>query len=228
MWKRLVKSLRTNVLVGLILITPLAVTLWIINFVFKYLTNYIVPREWLLTEFSGLYRVLALLLVFSGLYLVGLLTRNFIGRSLYRLGDNILTRIPVIKTVYLSIRQVSESLFNSRRTMFQQVVAVQFPRRGLYSIGFLTSKTDQKLTARLPDGGEKWRDSVCVLVPTAPNPTSGFFLIIPVEEVVFLDISVPDAMKMIVSAGTVAPGQSEDTRNTLLDRLDEWLRAGGS
>lgn len=227
MRKKLVKSIRTNVLVGLVLITPLAVTLWIVNFLFKYLTNYIVPREWLMTEFSFIYRFAALLLVFIGLYLVGLFVRNFIGRSLYRLGDNILTRIPVIKTVYLSIRQISESLFNSRDTMFQQVVAVQFPRKGLYSIGFVTANIGGDFIARIPSDTDQLVDAVCVLVPTAPNPTTGFFLIVPRAEIVSLDIRVPDAMKMIISAGTVMPGQKGDTGKTLLDRLDEWLKAGG-
>ncbi len=224
MWQRFTKSVRANILVGLILITPLGVTIWIVQFLFKYLTNHLVPREWLQTEYSIFYRILALLLVFSALYLVGLLARNFIGRHLYRLGDGILTRIPIVKTLYLALRQVSESVVNSRRTLFKQVVAVQFPRAGLYSIGFMTAELNREMAERLPIGQDPSAGVICVFVPTAPNPTSGFFLMAPRNEVIFLDIGLQDAMKMIFSAGAVLPGKTDELGKTLLDRLDEWLR----
>lgn len=238
MWKRLAKSVRANILVGLALIAPLFATLWIVNFFFIILTNWIydaalsswlksvLPPAWLQPRYSLFYRMLALVLIVGALYLIGLLTRNFIGRHLYRFGDNLLTRIPIIKTLYVAIRQVSESIFNSRRTLFKQVVAVQFPRAGLYSLGFLTSDLNADMAARLPESQGKWSDAVCVFVPTAPNPTTGFFLMAPRQEVVFLDIGVPDAMKMILSVGAVLPGKSDDTGKTLLDRLDEWMQDG--
>ncbi len=224
MWQRFTKSVRANILVGLILITPLAVTLWIVQFLFRYLTNYLVPREWLQTEHSIFYRMLALLLVFSALYLIGLLARNFIGRHLYRLGDGILTRIPIVKTLYLALRQVSESVVNSRRTLFKQVVAVQFPRAGLYSIGFMTAELNRGVAEQLPIGQDSSAGVLCVFVPTAPNPTTGFFLMVPRGDVIFLDIGLQDAMKMIFSAGAVLPGKTDEPGKTLLDRLDEWLR----
>lgn len=236
MWKRLAKSVRANILVGLALIAPLFATLWIVNFFFIILTNWIydaelstwlksvLPPSWMQARYSVFYRVLALVLIIGTLYFIGLLTRNFIGRRLYRIGDSLLTRIPIIKTLYVAIRQVSESVFNSRRTLFKQVVAVQFPRAGLYSLGFLTADLNPEMAARLPANQGNWSDGVCVFIPTAPNPTTGFFLMAPRSEVVFLDISLQDAMKMIFSAGAVLPGKMEDAGKTLLDRLDEWLR----
>ncbi|MGI6087328.1 MAG: DUF502 domain-containing protein [Kiritimatiellia bacterium] len=224
MWKRFTKSVRANILVGLILITPLALTLWIVQFLFKTLTDYLVPGEWLQTQYSIFYRVLALLLVFGALYLIGLFTRNFIGRYFYRVGDSILTRIPIIKTLYLLLRQVSESVVNSRRTLFKQVVAVPFPSAGLYSIGFMTAELNSEITKQLPIGQEPSAGALCVFVPTAPNPTTGFFLMMRREDVIFLNIGLQDAMKMIFSAGAVLPGQNDESGKTLLDHLDEWVR----
>ncbi|MFN2352492.1 MAG: DUF502 domain-containing protein, partial [Kiritimatiellia bacterium] len=188
-----------------------------------YITNYIMPPRFLQAQYAPLYRLLALLLVLLAMYLVGLLLRNIIGRSLYRLGDRVLTRIPVIKTIYVAIRQISESILNSRRTLFKQVVAVEFPRKGVYSLGFITASAAEILTAKLPGADGQWQDAVCILVPTAPNPTTGFFMMVPRDDLVPLDISVPDAMKLIISAGAVFPGQADLVGRTLLDRLEEWL-----
>lgn len=217
------RSIRTNILVGLFLITPLIITLIIIYFLFTFVTNYLVPNIWLQTELGLLYRLIALILVMIGLYFIGLLTRNIIGRSLYRLGDRIMTRIPIIKSIYIAVRRVSESLISTRSVMFRQVVAIQFLRSNIYSIGFLTAQLPPELSQEiLPN--EAANDHVCVFVPTVPNPTSGFLLMVSRQEIKPLKISVVNAMKMILSAGTVLPtNQDEAKPPSLLDHLEEWI-----
>jgi len=130
---------RTNILIGLFLLAPLVGTLLIINLILTFISNRMVPSGWLTSEYAILYRIAALIVVVAALYFVGLLTRNFIGQKIYRLADGILTRIPVISSVYTSIRQISASLVSTQSALFKEVVAVQHPRLGLYSIGFVTA-----------------------------------------------------------------------------------------
>ena len=220
--KTISKSIRTNIIIGLLLITPLVVTLIIINFLFTLITSSIVPEAWLQTNLGLIYRFAALIIIIVGLYAIGLLARNFIGKSLYRLGDRIMTRIPVIKSVYVAVRNVSESLISSKNIMFKQVVAIQFPRQGVYSIGFLTACLTPEMALNvfgMPEGDEY----VNVFIPNAPNPTTGFVLIVPRREIQPLNISVVDAMKLVVSVGAELPGRGASTPQSLLDHLDEWM-----
>lgn len=221
-WTAISNSFRANMIIGLLLVTPLVVTLVIINFLFKWVTDYLVPQTWLQTQFAIGYRLAALSIVVLGLYLVGVLARNIIGRSLYRLGDKVMTRIPVIKSVYIAIRQISESVISSRNNMFKQVVIVQFPRLGLYSIGFLTAQLPPDI-ARHSLGMAEGQDYLDVFVPMGPNPTSGFLLIVARQDVKPVNISVADAMKMVVSMGAVYPGGKDRMAPSLLDHVEAWM-----
>ncbi|MBU4200481.1 MAG: DUF502 domain-containing protein [Verrucomicrobia bacterium] len=216
------KSFRANMIIGLLLVTPLVVTLIIINFLFTFITDYLVPQAWLQTQFAIVYRLAALIIVVLGLYLIGVLARNIIGRSLYRLGDKVMTRIPVIKSVYIAIRQVSESVIRSRKNMFKQVVIVQFPRLGLHSIGFLTAQLPPDI-ARHSLGMPEGQDYLDVFVPMGPNPTSGFLLIVSRQDVKPVNISVADAMKMVVSMGAVYPGGKDSLSPSFLDHVEAWM-----
>lgn len=221
-WETVSKSIRTNIVIGLLLITPLVVTLIIINFLFTFITNSLVPQAWLQTNMGLVYRIAALLIVVVGLYLIGVLARNFIGKSLYRLGDTVMARIPVFKSIYIAVRRVSESLISTKNVMFKQVVAIQFPRQGVYSIGFLTARLSPEM-ARDSLGMAEGDEYVNVFVPTVPNPTSGFLLIVSRKEIKPLKISVVDAMKMIVSVGAVLPAGKDTASQSLLDHLEEWM-----
>ncbi len=218
---RLVRSIRANVLIGLFLTGPIAGTLLVVNFIVKLLTNLVMPSVWLASRYGFLYRLAALGLVLVLLYLVGLLARNVVGRGLYRLGDRLLGRIPVISGIYTTIRQIGESLISSRtNTMFKAVVAVPFPGPGMWSIGFVTSHGAPLAdTASTPD-------LVTVFVPTAPNPTTGFLLLVPRATLRPVTLSVTDAMKMVMSAGAVTPGVPGTRRSSLLEQLESWLRGG--
>ncbi len=217
--RRPILSFRANTLIGLVLIAPIVGTLLVVDFVVKLVTNAVMPEVWLASRYGAAYRLAALCLVVLCLYAIGLLARNFVGRTLYRAGDRMLGRIPVIRGIYTTIRQIGESLLSSQSNkVFKDVVAVRFPAQGSYSIGFVTAHTSP-----LAVPGDA-RELVHVFVPTAPNPTSGFLLLVPRGEVWPVDLAVTDAMKLIMSAGAVVPGTAAVRRPaSLLDQLETWL-----
>ena len=219
------RSFRNNILVGLILIIPIAVTVWIVNFLFKLTTKWViafVPSPWLKEYSAVLFQAAALIIVLLVLFLIGFLTRNFLGKKLYQFGDTILARTPFINKIYISVRQISEAILDQSQTMFKEVVVVEYPRKGAYAIGFTTAVISRDVTDLLPE--RKDEDYVAVFVATVPNPTSGFFIIFPRSDVRVLPMSVADGMKMVISAGAVYPGAEPlDNRPTLLDKLEKWV-----
>lgn len=220
-----IADFRTNTLIGLFLIAPLVGTLLIVNIVITFVSNHLLPSLWLESKYALLYRLAAIVVVVAVLYFIGLLTRNFLGKKIYRLADWILTRIPVISSVYTSIRQISESLVSTQSALFKEVVAVQFPRTGLFSIGFVTSRVPEMIARKIETSGNG--NLTCVFVPTAPNPTTGFLLLVAQAELVYLNISVAAAMRMIVSGGASLPWKDENMRQlTLLDHVEAWLKRG--
>ncbi len=222
MWNKIGRALRVNTLIGFFLIAPLVGTLLVFNFVVKLATNHMVPMVLLESRLGLLYRFAALLVVVIGLYLIGLLARNVVGRGLYRVADRIVSRIPVINSIYMPIRQISESLVSSRNSMFQAVVAVPFMRPGFHAVGFVTGKGAVVFADGMP--ADRNDELLSVFVPTAPNPTSGFLIMVARSELRVLSISVTDAMKMVMSAGAVLPGASGKQALTLLDHLEMWLK----
>lgn len=224
---KIARSIRNNILTGLALVTPVVVTGFIVAWLFDFTTNRLiafVPKELLEQYPEILFRVAALVVVVVGLFLTGLLVRNLLGKKLYQLGDAILVRTPFVNKIYVSVRQISEAVLDQSQTMFQQVVLVEYPRPGLYSVGFITANVPREM---LPLA-EKRQGFVAVFIPTSPNPTSGWFTIVPRSDVHPMAISVADAMKLVVSGGAVFPGAPNlDNRPTLLDKLEAWLAKDG-
>lgn len=221
------KSIRANVLAGFFLSIPVVATILVFNFLFKLATDWFPTGffpPWVLKWNKYPLRFLILLALLAALYLVGLLTRNILGRRLYQLGDRIIARIPIVKSVYLSIRKFSESLVGGKKDIFTQVALVEFPGKGLYSIGFVTAVLPESVAVKVADcEGQAAKDCVAVFVPTIPNPTTGFLLLAPKSKIVLLDIPVSDAITYVVSFGTVAPGKvMGQPAATLLDRLESW------
>ena len=223
MFKRILKAIRANILVGIFLTVPVVATILIFNFLFKLATDWLVENKKLQALFTSRLgelplRVLTLLAIVLAFYFVGLLTRNMLGKRLYQMGDRVLARIPFIKGIYVSVRQISESLFTQRKTLFKEVVLVEYPRKGLYSLAFITATAPPSI-ARKMDG----TPCVSLFIATTPNPTSGVFILVPRSEVIPLDIPVTDALTFIMSAGAVAPGEEGVVQPTLLDKLESWL-----
>jgi uncharacterized membrane protein len=223
---KIAKSIRSNILVGLILVTPVVITIFIVNALFRFVTKWViafVPPH-LLKEYPALlFQAAALVLVIVMFFFVGLFVRNFIGHKLYRLGDMVLGRIPIFNKIYLSIRQISEALVDQSQSLFKEVVLLEYPRKGIYSMGFVTAQVPRSMTSMLP-APHTDKDMIAIFIPTTPNPTSGLFIFAPRAELISLPISITDAMKLVISGGAVFPGVGPiDSRPTLLDKLENWL-----
>jgi uncharacterized membrane protein len=196
------KTLKTYFLTGLLVLVPLAITLWVLGLIIGTMdqTLNLLPESWQPERLMG-FRLpgLGALLTIAFVLLVGLLTQNFIGQALVKWWEALLRQIPVVGPLYTSVKQVSDTLLSSSGNAFRKALLIEYPRRGSYTIAFLTGVPGGDVASHL-DG-----DHVSVYVPTTPNPTSGFFLILPRSEVVELDMTVDAALKYIVSMGVVAP-----------------------
>ena len=185
---------------GLLVWLPLAVTIWVIRFLLTTMDGVLPP--WMIPDVIERYHIpgaglaAVLLLVFG----TGVLVANFIGERLVRWWELLLARIPIVRTIYSSVKQVSDTVLSPNGQAFRKAVLVQYPREGSWTIAFLTGAPGPGVIEQLPG------EYVSVYVPTTPNPTSGFFLLMPKSEVVELDMSVDAALKYIVSMGVVAPG----------------------
>jgi len=220
--RKLARSIRANILVGLFLTVPVVATVLIVNFLFTAATGWLLPDDLKTGVRSYPYRVIIILGLIFLFYLIGLLVRNFLGRRLYRLGDGILTRIPLVRKIYVSVRQISESLFTQRKTLFKEVVLVEYPRRGLFSMAFATADVPPNIAAGIDCDDEP---CISLFIPTTPNPTSGILILVPRSHVVPLKLPVAEALTFIMSAGAVTPDSERGApAPTLLDRLEAWLK----
>ncbi len=187
---------------GLLIWVPLAITAWVLMSIIgtmdgtlQLLPAAVHPRRLLGVDIPGGGALLTLLIIL----LTGLLATNFIGQRLIRWWESLLARIPVVNSIYNSVKQVSDTLFSSSGNAFRKALLVEYPRRGAWTIAFLTGKPGGEVAAHL--SGEH----LSVYVPTTPNPTSGFFLIVPKAEVIELEMSVDTALKYVISMGVVPP-----------------------
>ena len=184
---------------GLLIWIPLGITLWVINLVVTALDSLLPavlePRTWLGVDIPGLGVVIAVAVVF----LTGLLTANMIGQRLVAVWDATLARIPIFKSIYVSVKQVSDTLFSSSGQAFRKALLVQYPRNGSWTIAFQTGTPGGDVANHLHG------DYVSVYVPTTPNPTSGFFLMMPRADVIELDMTVDEALKYVISMGVATP-----------------------
>lgn len=194
--------LKTYFLTGLLVLTPIMITLWVLSLVLGAMdqTLTLLPDAWQpkrLFGFNlpGLGTILSLAFVF----LVGLFAQNFIGKTFVQWWEAILRRIPLVGPLYMSVKQVSDTLLSKDGTAFRKALLIEYPRPGVYSIAFLTGVPTAEITDHLSD------DYVNVYVPTTPNPTSGFFLLLPRTEVIELAMTPEAALKYIVSMGVVTP-----------------------
>jgi len=208
--KSFLPMIRTSILTGIFIVIPIFLSVWIAFILFTRLTDWAV--SWIQeAPFSGtlppfwtdiLIRLFSLLLLFGTFFLIGLLARITIGRKLIRLAEILLLKLPIIRFIYSTCKQIGNALWSSKGgNMFHQVVLFEYPRKGCYAIGFLTNenKDDFEVTRRLG------KPMISIFMPTTPNPTSGFLILMPREECIFLDMSVAEAMRLIVSCGAVLP-----------------------
>jgi uncharacterized membrane protein len=208
--QRIKQDLKNDFIAGLLVVIPLATTIWlsyvIANWAIKFLTK--VPKQ--INPFDGLNPILTNLLNFSvGLtvpfcliLIIGLMARNIVGRWLLDVGEQILQGIPLAGSIYKTLKQILETLFQDSETKFRRVVLVEYPRKGVWSVGFVTGKISDMIQSQFE------KPMLSIFIPTTPNPTSGWYAVIPAEEVITLSLSIEDAFKVLISGGIVSPSNT--------------------
>jgi uncharacterized membrane protein len=205
-----VSLLKRYLIAGLLVWLPLAVTIWVLQAVLGVLDGVFFwlldgSRPFLPSAFDpalgalSRMRGLGVLVMFAALLLTGLFATNIVGQWSLKQGHRLLNNIPIVKSIYSSVKQVSDTLFSSSGNAFRQAVLVEYPRQGSWTIAFVTGRPAGETAHHLPG------DYLSVYVPTTPNPTSGFFLMVPRLEVITLAMSVDEALKYVISMGVVAP-----------------------
>jgi len=200
--------IRRNLLRGLLLILPLIVTAWVVQLLFGFVSRQATPRLQQLVVWAGIeppagqfgrlsFSLASVLITAVLIYGIGVVGSNFTGRRWLRWFESWILRIPIVRHVYGPLRQLLDSLGPGRHNSFSRVVLVEYPRKGLWTMGFVTTEKRHTLTERQP--------SVPVFLPTTPNPTSGWLVFVEEDELVTLDMTVEESIKLIVSGGIVGP-----------------------
>ena len=198
--------LRNNFLTGLIICAPVAITIWLtwsfVQWADSWVNPYIPwrynPERFLPFAIPGFGLLVAVILI----TIIGFLAKNLIGQSIVRFGESIVHRMPLVRTLYKSLKQIFESVLNEQSSSFRKVGLIEFPSPGSWTLGFIASDVRGEIAARLSDMGE---EIVTVFVPPTPVPTAGFLLFVPRSRIRVLDMSVEDATKFLISGGLVTP-----------------------
>jgi len=195
-------ALRKWLFSGLLVIVPLAITLWVLDWIIGTLdqTLWLLPTDWQLWVGQHRVRGLGVLFTLAILLGVGAIASNFVGKRLLGWGDAVVRRIPVVRSIYSSVKQVSDTLFSESGNAFRTAVLIEWPRPGAWTIAFVTGTPGGDVLNYLRD------DYLGVYVPTTPNPTGGYFVMLKRSDCIELKMSVDEALKYIVSMGVVVPG----------------------
>lgn len=205
---KMLRDLRAGFITGIAILAPLAVTVFVVTFLvtrvgapagqiifqnlFDEFPNQNSPAWWVIN-------IVATIVVFIFITGVGFLSRYFFGKFILNVGERLINLMPLVNTVYKTVKQIVDTFSEQQKAIFQKVVLIQYPKEGTYAIAFLTSDAKGEIQARTG------KEVVNVFLPTTPNPTSGFLLMVPIEEVIELEMSIGDGMKLIISGGAVSP-----------------------
>lgn len=207
--------LRANFLTGLVVIAPVGLTIWLIWSVVGWIDGFVLPLvphsyqpDRMLQDFLGLdpsmqinVRGIGVVIFLTFTIVVGWMAKGLIGRSLIAFAERLVERTPVVRSIYSGIKQISETVFAQSERSFERACLIEYPRKGIWAIGFISTNTKGEIAARGNDG----RTMLSIFLPTTPNPTSGFLLFVPEEDVTVLDMTVEEAAKLVISAGLVYP-----------------------
>ncbi|MBW1886485.1 MAG: DUF502 domain-containing protein [Deltaproteobacteria bacterium] len=194
---------------GLVAFAPIGITFWAIAWIIERLDNLLLPRVvgWLFPAIEqpvDLPPLVGALFTFLVILLSGVVVRHFFGHELVRVWERMLSRVPVARSIYGGVKQLFEAIVaGGRTTSFNTVVLIEYPRKGIWALAFTTGEVSGPMLAAFPD-----QEMINCFVPTTPNPTSGFYLVIPQDEVREIDLTVEEAFKVIMSAGLVTPDQN--------------------
>ena len=198
-------SLRASFLTGLVVVVPVGVTIWLIWTVVGWIDSFVIPlvpdrftpERYIGINLRGVGVVF--LLIFT--IIVGWIAKGYIGRSMIHWAEGLVDRTPVVRSIYSGIKQIAETIFAQTEASFDRACLVEYPRRGIWAIGFVSTTAKGEIAASTSANGQM----VSVFVPTTPNPTSGFLLFFPRSDIIELEMSVEDAAKLVISAGLVYP-----------------------
>ena len=193
--KSIFAKLRNNFIAGIVVLIPIGITLYLTLFIIR-ISSKVIPKEinpnnYLPFDIPGVEILIALVII----TFIGWLSLSFLGKKFFELFNNILKKIPILRTIYSAIGQMTES-FTKTDNKQKSVVLLEYPRKGVWAVGFATKENEGLIKEKIKE------DLINVFVPTTPNPTSGFLLLVPKKDLIFLDISFEQASKFIVSAGT--------------------------
>ncbi len=204
-WHSFSRVVRTYFVAGLLAFAPIGITFWAIAWIITRLDNLLLPRviQWVspgIQEPPDLPPLVGALFTFVVILLAGVIVRHFFGHEVVRLWERLLSRVPVARTIYGGVKQLLDAVLQTGETNFNRVVMIEYPRKGVWALAFTTGPARGPVAAAVPG-----RDLINCFLPTTPNPTSGFYLAVPEEEITEVDLSVEDAFKVIMSAGLVTP-----------------------
>jgi uncharacterized membrane protein len=199
------KKIKQIFLTGLAVTIPIGVTIYILFFLITLMDGFFLlipaayhPNNMLGFHIPGLGVIVTVILIF----VCGLIIKSYIGKKVVAIGEDIVQKIPVIGSIYRATKQVVDGMFTDRGRNFKKVVLLEFPRKGMYTIGFVTGRAEGQLWKQIEG------ESLCVFVPTTPNPTSGYFVMVPEKDLITSDMSVEEAFTLVMSCGIVLPVKS--------------------
>jgi uncharacterized membrane protein len=208
----LIARLRSSFLTGIVVIAPVGLTIWLIWSVIGWIDSVVLPlvpstvrpEQYIGINLRG---VGVMIFLFFTIF-VGWIAKGIIGRSLILFGESLVNRMPVVRSIYSGIKQISETVFAQSERSFEKACLIQYPRKGIWAIGFISTTAKGEVSERAETGGRL----MSIFLPTTPNPTSGFLLFLPEEDVIELEMSVEEAAKLVISAGLVYPNDKDPSQ----------------
>lgn len=204
--------MRGNFLAGLVVIAPIGLTMWLTWSVVGWIDSWVlpfVPYQYRPEQYIGI-NLRGVGVVFFLLFtvLIGWMGKGILGRSFLRWSESLVDRMPVVRSIYNGLKQIAETVFSQRETSFEKACLVEYPRRGIWAIAFISTTAKGEIDRDIAVEGE----IMSIFLPTTPNPTSGFLLFVPKADVIELDMTVEDAAKLVISAGLVYPNKEDPSR----------------
>ncbi len=200
-FKRIIINIRKNLITGIITILPVYITyiffVWIMKFVHNNLN--FVPQKLFpeYTHLTGLFEFMLFVIILLFIYIIGVMTNHYVGKKLIKTGDKFLNKIPLIRTIYIGSKQILSSFVGNKKKAFRKVVLIEYPRKGIKSLAFLTNEI------KIMKKGMKNKKLISVFLPSTPNPTTGFLILLPKKDIQILDITPESAIRFIISGGAI-------------------------
>ncbi len=202
-------GLRSSFLTGIVVIAPVGLTIWLVWTLIGWVDSFVlplVPAQFRPEQYIGInLRGVGLIFFLVFTILVGWIAKGLIGKSLITFAESLVDRMPVVRSIYSGVKQIAETVFAQSERSFETACLIEYPRRGIWAIGFISTQAKGEVADKAGHGG----DMLSIFLPTTPNPTSGFLLFFPREDIIELEMSIEEAAKLVISAGLVYPEHPE-------------------